>query len=271
MKDRFIKSFDGAKIHYFLRKGKKTPIVFMHGITGGYSGWGLTYPYFQKRGHTVLCMDLRGHGYSDKSKKLSIENAAKDLQHILGKEGIKKAIFVGHCYGGAVLMSLYMRDPSLFKNLVLISYHLDPKKDSNVQIFGRAYLLLLRSLRLVYKKDYFTAANFKSFRPLKDLDWPVIFKLVKIASPKTVSIYVNEFNNYEGKKIASKIKVPTLIIQGTNDILVKKHYSEELSKVISNSKLVLLEKMNHNPIINCPKVVNGILCDFIESPSSQSL
>jgi pimeloyl-ACP methyl ester carboxylesterase len=94
-------------------------------------------------------------------------------------------------------------------------------------------------------------------KELQDLAFPIIDKLVKgekvenvnplVASlfRPSVQPYLISWFKYDPQKEIKKLKIPVLIIQGSNDIQVSVKDAELLSAAKPDSKLILIDKMNH--------------------------
>lgn len=92
---------------------------------------------------------------------------------------------------------------------------------------------------------------------VKDIAFPIIDKLsrgqlVSDINPMLNSIfrpsvqpYMISWFKYDPVKEIAKLDIPILIIQGTTDLQVQKLDAELLSKASPNSKLVVIEGMNH--------------------------
>src|SRR5919201_292742 len=59
----------------------------------------------------VLAPDLRGHGSSDWEPPWTIATHAHDVLETLDAAGIRRAPFVGHSFGGRLLLELAVLDP----------------------------------------------------------------------------------------------------------------------------------------------------------------
>ena len=62
----------------------------------------------------------------------------------------------------------------------------------------------------------------------------------------------------------SKIKVPTLILHGTHDVICPYEFSKYLHENIENSKLIPLTESGHGSFIEEKDKVNKNLLNFIE-------
>lgn len=75
---------------------------------------------------------------------------------------------------------------------------------------------------------------------------------IKEVNPMLMSLFAKpnqpffkSWMQYNPTEEIKKLKIPTLIIQGENDLQVKKEDAQKLHAALTNSKLVVLPKMNH--------------------------
>ena len=266
MKSRFIKSFDRTGIHYYFKKGKKKPMVFVHGLGGNFSIWKYVFLYFQSRGHTIISIDLRGHGLSEKpseKSRYSISNASRDLEKVLEKEGIDKAVFICHCFGAYPVLKLYERNPGIFEKIVLLNSHIKPKKEFRIRTASKAASLGVRTLGIFHKKKQQGAPNWSDLLPMEDINPVKIAKLLKYTSLVSLQSFFDEMSNYDGELIAGNIEVPVLIVHGTKDKIVNYKNSKRLHSAVGMSSLVLFEGSNHAPLLNCPDKLNVEISNFV--------
>lgn len=109
MKSNFIISTDGAKIAYNVF-GKGFPLVLVHGMGSNKEMWGdrkwveLFEKYF-----TVITIDVRGNGESDKSYNTdfySINNIVEDINMVVKECGFDNYNYFGHSYGATIGLQL---------------------------------------------------------------------------------------------------------------------------------------------------------------------
>ncbi|HEY8810553.1 MAG TPA: alpha/beta hydrolase [Solirubrobacterales bacterium] len=72
------------------------------------------------RGHSVVAIDLRGHGKSDRKPPWNTDTHVDDLLETIDSLGIETATLVGHSFGGRVAAALAVREPERVKRLALL-------------------------------------------------------------------------------------------------------------------------------------------------------
>src|SRR5712691_2620287 len=71
-------------------------------------------------GFRVLAPDLRGHGYSDWEPPWTIATHAHDVLETLDAVHVRRAAFVGHSFGGRLVLELAALDPERVERAVLL-------------------------------------------------------------------------------------------------------------------------------------------------------
>ncbi|WP_202303791.1 esterase [Dryocola clanedunensis] len=94
-------------------------IVLIHGLFGSLDNLGVLARDLGKD-HTLLQIDLRNHGLSERSEEMNYPAMAQDVVETLDEYGIEKAIVIGHSMGGKVAMALTSIAPERIDKLVLI-------------------------------------------------------------------------------------------------------------------------------------------------------
>jgi len=68
----------------------------------------------------VLAPDLRGHGFSDWDPPWTIATHAHDVLETLDAAGVRHAPFVGHSFGGRLILELAVLDPGRLERVALL-------------------------------------------------------------------------------------------------------------------------------------------------------
>lgn len=106
----------------YLKSGEApgVPILLLHGFGGDLNSWMFNQPTLSAR-HTVLALDLPGHGESTKRlKEASVAALSQTVDAFLEAMGIDRAHVVGHSLGGACALSLGLDRPERAASLTLI-------------------------------------------------------------------------------------------------------------------------------------------------------
>lgn len=91
---------DGVRIHFEV-EGSGPPVVLVHGITDSADDWAPLNGRLAAD-HTVVRLDLRGHGRSGDAADYSALSMAQDLEAVVTAAGVDRPLLVGHSLGAVV-------------------------------------------------------------------------------------------------------------------------------------------------------------------------
>jgi lipase len=95
-------------------------VVCLHGVTGhGERFRKLAEERWTKRFH-IVAPDLRGHGRSGWEPPWTFETNVADILETLDARGIREADWVGHSWGGRLVLELAARHPQRIRRAVLL-------------------------------------------------------------------------------------------------------------------------------------------------------
>lgn len=104
---------DGLALFYERDGTGEPPLLFVHGWCCDYTFFEPQFDHF-KSAHTVVAMDLRGCGSSDRPEiGYDIPTLADDVAWLVGELGISRPVVVGHSLGGMIAIELAARHPSV--------------------------------------------------------------------------------------------------------------------------------------------------------------
>lgn len=261
LKEDYAAGEDGTKIYYRYLDKKHPWLVFLHGGTGCMAAFFNQEKFFMKKGFSLLFIDLRGHGKSDKGETkefFEFRNFARDVKAVLNKLGVSKATVIGHCFGSLVAQEFVSRYPRMVDKLVLINSGLVPFKNKALRIFIKLFARLMTLAQLGGKKghpDYSKQVGRQDISPRG-----VLCDLVYSGSKTFLFTY--EASADFKSPIKRKVEKPTLLIHGKRDIIIPYRNSFELQKVFPNSTVKLLDT-NHISVFNDPDEVNKCIIDFL--------
>ena len=232
-----IKNVSGLDINYIV-EGEGEPIMVLH-------GWGanintvLSIVNILKDRFKVYALDLPGFGESEEPKEaMGSFEYAKIVKGFMEDEGIAKASFIGHSFGGKLSIIMGSKYPNMVNKIVLIdSAGLIPKRGLNYYI--RVYSF--KTLRFIYKNFLFWIKDEKRMERFYQKFGSVDYRDSSGVMRKVLVIVVNE----NLKDLLKTIKAPTLIIWGDQDMDTPLYMAHIMEKEIEDSGLVVLEGTGH--------------------------
>jgi len=163
------------------------------------------------------------------------------------QEKIKKnnhAILIGHSFGGRVAAEIASKQSKNLKALVLAGapclYRPTKKTKLKIKLYKSLKTFLPENThKIFYSEDLKFAGELKK-----------IFRKVVV---------------YDQTRKLKKINVPTLLIWGENDDQAPLRIAEEMSYLIPNSELKIIEKAGHNAFLEKPNLFFGWANEFIKN------
>lgn len=268
MSAKYLVSFDGAKICYDPQIKNPNDYVFLliHGLGGNLESWAKIRSVMEKGGLSTVALDLRGHGYSSRSKKADyykFSNFSKDIAKLIEEEKIKKPVLVGHCFGGMVALSTERDFPDLAAAMILIATGDKVPSFAKIARLGRLEQGILHLVASCfpdyYIRDY---RDSRKYRYMYDFDYRRIISDILHVSVRGYLFIVEKLLGYDVEGILGEINIPVLIIEGEDDSIFPPKVGRHLKEKISRSKLVDIPGANHILVYNNPDEVAAEIVQF---------
>ncbi len=231
-------TFEGSRIAYDEYGSGDRVFVMMHGLLMNAHMFDLLGPEIADRGNRVICLDLLGHGRSDKPNDLqrySMPLFSKQVEALLDHLGVEQAVVGGTSLGANVTLELATREPDRVKALFL---EMPVLEDALAAVAG-LFTPVLLSLR--FGKPFFgLLAKGTSLVPrttlLADiaLDWIRRDPDTSIAVLEGLLLGETAPPTHERRKIEQ----PALIVRHTGDPLHPFSDSEMLAEEIKAARVV---------------------------------
>jgi pimeloyl-ACP methyl ester carboxylesterase len=113
---------NGVRIHY-ASMGQGPLVVFIHGFPDFWYSWRHQMNGLRDDYH-VVALDARGYNKSDKPEKqedYDLSLLVQDVAAVIQAEGEKKAVIVGHDWGGAIAWTFAATMPHMADKLVIVN------------------------------------------------------------------------------------------------------------------------------------------------------
>jgi pimeloyl-ACP methyl ester carboxylesterase len=231
------------------------PIVMLHGFAASMHWW---TPTAQRLAQSfrVIRIDLLGHGGSEKPRDgYSMPNQARLVAQALAQLDVQHAVVAGHSMGGAVATALTQVDPTLIDGLVLVGSSAD--KDAGelpflarlgfVPVLGEAIRRAVPDAAVRDNLDRAFADGFK-----------VPDQFVDDFHRMTYSSYDGSHDGsqdfQEERAVADRLagaRKPLLVIQGTEDEIVKPESAQEF-RAVRGAQIIMMPGAGHSPMTEKP-------------------
>lgn len=253
MSSRIIKSDDGAKIAV-QDYGKGCPVVLAHGMGSNKEMWltrrwvDLLKPYF-----TVITIDLRGAGESDKSYDpnfYSVYNIIRDVENVVKECGFSDYNYLGHSYGATIGLQLCKYSSNINRMVCAGT------------TFGDEFF---KNTVPVWLEEYHQLNNCKKNKTLNSLD--LTEEDAEWAEKTDLDLILAQlqaWNSWDGVEVKD-IKNKLAVYSGTKDnpavINNLNTYRTELEE--KNIKFKIFENLNHTELVSEIEMVSPWVLDFL--------
>ena len=201
---------DGVSLFYEEAKGAKRPILLVHGWCCDHSFFAPQFEHFAQAGHTVVAVDLRGHGQSDKPHdNYTMQLFADDLAFLCKELNLEEPVVIGHSMGGVVAFAFAARYPKLPSAIVTIDAGLAPP-----QTVGTALSSFIDGLRGPgFRKTLGDYADAVLFLPTDDAARRARILAIMTSAPQHVMVSALEGGHaYDANEAKGQLVVPMLYI-----------------------------------------------------------
>ncbi len=265
----FIEVDDGVLIHV-QDLGDGPAVALISGFGLDHELWDRQVRVLAERGLRVLCVDQRGHGFSDSPLHgYDIERLAADLVTALDRLELKSATVVGHSFGGQVAFRAAAAAPELITGLVLVGSNGVRASRSEDFPFGGPPGPLLEGLLAEEHANrvgarYRTIGSAFAHEPdPRMVDWLVRCSL-RMPSWAAAACYRSLLTTDLLADIP-RITQPVLQIIGTNDPVHSAKGARWLQQQLADATLVEVPYCGHYPMLEAPDAFETALLKFVSA------
>lgn len=258
---------DGVRIHV-QDLGDGPVVALISGFGLDHELWDRQVRVLTGRGHRVLCVDQRGHGFSDNPLHgYEIDRLAADLVTALNRLEIDSATVVGHSFGGQVAFRAAATAPELVTGLVLVGSNGVRASRSEGFPFGGPPGPLLEGMLADEHADrvsarHRTIASAFAHEPNpRTVDWLVRSSL-RMPSWAAVASYRSLLTTDLLADIPRVVQ-PVLQIVGTADPVHSAKGARWLREQLHDATLVEIADCGHYPMLEAPDVFESALLKFV--------
>ena len=240
------------RIHYLERPGAGPPVLLIHGLPGTADDFDEVSALLA--GYRTIAIDRPGYGYST-GGYVPFEHQLTATRELLAKLHIQRPILVGHSYGGTIALGFAEHYPNKVRGLVLVdaaAAGTHPSGFERIQASGVQFLqipVIRQIANVTFGQLLLTVSgeqgDGEAFAP----------QPVAAAHLKRLLAINMTHGNLEalaGERLAAggvldhidrglrAVRVPTVVIQGGADHLVKPVYGRRLAATLPDARLVIV-------------------------------
>ena len=256
----------GASIAYH-DSGSGTPILFLHSFGHNRNLWFPQLTHFQERGFRVIAPDLPGHGESSfDAENHTVDAIGRNYINLLDGLGIHKAVIAGISIGGYVALRMHAHRPDLFSALIMCCSKAEADSDA-IRERRRSQIESIRTNGLA---SFIETGAPKRVSPKTAEERPWVVDWIKMMN-YTVSAEANASTleamalKEDDTRVLGTIKVPALILSGSDDTFIPEESPRNLANGIRDSVHHVIPNAGHVASLERPSEVNRYVETFLTS------
>ncbi len=267
--DRFLKL--GDQLVHIEQAGQGEPLILLHGFGASTYSWRNVMPALAASFH-VIAVDLNGFGYTQRPRTFesySREGQAALVLRVMDALGLESAHLMGHSYGGGLSLFIASRHPQRVRSLVLVDSSAPTyANDRRSRAASVKPLLGLYLRSVVLRPNTVRRVLLRSFHD-DSLVTPELVReyYERIRVEGVVDAYhglTAPARTPSGPVELEKIAMPTLVVWGSEDLLITAEAGRRAAERMPNAEFVLMEGVGHVPMEEKPEELLRIVLPFLE-------
>jgi 3-oxoadipate enol-lactonase len=240
-------------------------VLLLHGLGADARSWTLQIPALIEAGFRPIAADTPGFGRSPyDGRGWSIRRVAADMAGLLGEIKTGPANVVGLSMGGTIAQQFTLDYPQLTRKLVLVSTFavLRPDRLSGWLYFIQRFVLVntlgLPVQAKVVAQRIFPGSQHEQLREM-------LVETISRADPRAYRKAMASLGLFNSVKRLGEIKIPTLVVTGTNDTTVTPARQRLLVEGIPAARQVVIPEAGHALPVDHADLFNRELLGFLKN------
>ncbi len=237
---------DGTEYYYRVSKralDKEPAVVCLHG--SGADGVVWSYQVSRlSRFYRVIVPDLPGHGKSGGRPLASTADYALWLDRVAAALEVSALFIMGHSLGGAIAQEYARLHPSKVLGLLLAST-------------GAAFRISRAYNEIPGESDAGTKVKIAA-------EYQQAYEMLLQSSDDTLFADLPAAAGFDSREWISTLRIPALVLCGSEDIITPREMSEELARGLPESEMKVIPGGGHVLMLDAIDAFNEAVKEFID-------
>jgi sigma-B regulation protein RsbQ len=247
------------------------PMLFAHGFGCDQNMWRFLTPAFEND-YKIVLFDYVGAGRSNVAaynpeRYSSLQGYAQDVLEICEELQLTNVIFVGHSVSSMVGLLAAIERPAYFDKLIMVGP--SPCYINADNYKGGFDRKDIEGLLETMEKNYIGWANFLAPNIMGHKDKPHLGQELTESFCSTDPIIARQFAEAtffsDNRHDLSKAKVPSLILQCSEDIIAPIEVGEYLANNLPKSTLRIMKATGHCPHMSEPEETISLIKEYLSN------
>jgi 3-oxoadipate enol-lactonase len=240
-------------------------LVLLHGFPLNRKMWEVEVKSWSQN-FRVIAPDFRGFGDSPMSEgEFSMGGCAEDVVDLLESLRIRqKIVLLGLSMGGYVCFEFVRKYPDRLRGLILVGTQPAADSDAAKQARYETAEFVRREGTAALGERLIPRFLGKTTLATKRAVVESLRELIASSSPEAIAqACYGLASRRDSRSLLVDIKLPTLIVAGSEDPVVPSAQAEIMQREIRDSSLVVVEQCGHLINLEQPKVLDRVVNNFL--------
>lgn len=252
------------QLHFVNQGTSHNPLVLLHAFPVSHEMWQHQIDALSEY-IEVYAVDLPGFGASPTLRDdASMKAYVSSILTFMDEQGIEKAVFGGCSMGGYIIFELWRQARKRVAGMILC----DTRAEADTDATKEARLQTIENVRaegLGQLADGMIAKVLgeTTLRTKPELTAAVKQSILKCSPVGVIHALQAMASRLDSTEDLSSIKVPTLILAGSEDKVTPISAAQRMAEGIPNSTVVEIAQAGHFAPLEQPDAVNSAMIDFL--------
>ena len=274
-------TIDGRSVNYVDYGGpgldELEPVVFVHGLGGCWQNWLENIPRAAAEGRRAIAIDLPGFGFSEMpEEEISISGYGRTVNALCDQLDVGEVVLVGNSMGGFISAETAIQFPARVARIVLVSAAGVTTSDLRARpIMAGARVAAAVATRTatmserVVRRRHIRHLVYHSFiRHPTRIRNELLYEITQGSGRPGFLDALRAIMDYDFRDRLPEIGCPTLIVWGTEDMLVPSSDADEFERLIPRARKVIFRDTGHMAMLERPQTFNDCMIEFLAEEAS---